>query len=132
MASELGGEPCLCERIPARLRRVLQWPLPLNRASAEDLELLPGIGPVRAAAIVAYRERHGPFGDPADLQRVHGIGPRTAARLAGELFSGGRDPACAGESGDPAGPKKRRSTIRKLWPVERESRQPGRRPSPGG
>ena len=51
-----------------------------NRASAEALALLPGIGPARAAAIVAERAR-GPFRRPGDLARVHGIGPRTVAKL---------------------------------------------------
>ncbi len=57
-------------------------PLDLNRASAETLEVLPGIGPGRAAAIVAYR-REQPFLRVADLERVDGIGPRTVARLEG-------------------------------------------------
>ena len=33
----------------------------LNLATAQDLDRLPGIGPAKAQAIVAYRERHGPF-----------------------------------------------------------------------
>ncbi len=53
-----------------------------NAASAEDLTVLPGIGPARAAAIVAQRERAS-FCRPEDLERVHGLGPRTVARLRG-------------------------------------------------
>lgn len=53
----------------------------LNRATAEDLELLPGIGPVRAAAILAHRERTGGFADLEALEEVHGIGPATLERL---------------------------------------------------
>ncbi len=45
------------------------------------LELLPGIGPARAAAIVREREANGPFGTAADLARVHGIGPDTVRRI---------------------------------------------------
>ncbi len=55
-------------------------PLDLGRASREDLEALPGIGPRRAAAIEAARVR-GPFCHARDLMRVSGIGPRTSARL---------------------------------------------------
>ena len=57
-------------------------PLDLNRSSARALEALPGIGPGRAAAIVAYRKQH-PFERVEDLERVPGIGPRTVAGLAG-------------------------------------------------
>jgi competence protein ComEA len=53
----------------------------VNRARIAELATLPGIGPVRAEAIVLYRVRHGPFSRLADLQRVDGIGPDTVARL---------------------------------------------------
>jgi competence protein ComEA len=51
-----------------------------NRATAEELTLLPGIGPARAAAIVAERTRR-PFQRPEEIERVHGIGPRTVDKL---------------------------------------------------
>lgn len=54
----------------------------INRASAAELQALPRVGPVLAARIVAHREAHGPFRSSTDLQRVPGIGARTAARLA--------------------------------------------------
>lgn len=53
----------------------------LNAADAAALQTLPGIGPVTAAAIIAYRAEHGPFTDLAQLQDVSGIGPATFARL---------------------------------------------------
>jgi competence protein ComEA len=94
--------PCACGDWPAALRRVLELPLPLNRASAADLETLSGVGPGRAAAIVAERARNGPFGSPGELARVHGIGTATAERLSPALFSQGPDPACrAGLPGNP-------------------------------
>lgn len=49
--------------------------LSLNSATAAELEALPGIGPVLAMNIVAYREAHGPFARIEDLLRVAGIGP---------------------------------------------------------
>jgi competence protein ComEA len=57
-------------------------PLDLNRASAAELDELPGIGPSRAAAIVEHRERHGPFAVPGDLRAVPGIGEVTFQNLA--------------------------------------------------
>lgn len=50
-------------------------PVDLNRATAGELERLPGVGPATAAAIVDDRERNGPFGVVDDLDRVPGIGP---------------------------------------------------------
>ena len=57
-------------------------PLAINDASAEELQRLPRVGPVLAARIVAERQARGPFRTVADLERVPGIGQRTAARLA--------------------------------------------------
>lgn len=54
----------------------------LNRASATELEELPGIGPVLAGRIVAWRDEHGPFREPGDLREVPGIGERTFQLLA--------------------------------------------------
>lgn len=46
----------------------------LNAADAGALEQLPGVGPVLASNIVAYRERNGPFEAIEDLLSVSGIG----------------------------------------------------------
>lgn len=53
----------------------------LNRASATELEELPGIGPAIAGEIVADRDRHGPFATVDDLLRVRGIGPAKLSAL---------------------------------------------------
>jgi len=58
---------------------VLEGKLNLNRASTEELQKLPGVGPVLAARIVAFREEHGPFRTVDDLLQVSGIGPKTLA-----------------------------------------------------
>ena len=56
--------------------------LDLNRASSEALQVLPGIGPSRASAILETRSAR-PFENVADLARVHGIGPKTIEGLKG-------------------------------------------------
>ncbi|MDQ3854880.1 MAG: ComEA family DNA-binding protein [Chloroflexota bacterium] len=56
-------------------------PVNLNTASADELDALPGIGPAKAAAIVEYRRKHGPFRSAAELQEVPGIGPKLWASL---------------------------------------------------
>ena len=54
---------------------LLGRPLDLNRASAEDLAAVPGIGSGLAAEVVRERDEHGPFRSPDALRRVRGIGP---------------------------------------------------------
>lgn len=55
----------------------------VNRATAEQLDVLPGVGPATAAAIVTERERNGPFLGVDDLDRVPGIGPAKLEALRG-------------------------------------------------
>jgi hypothetical protein len=62
-------------------------------ADAAALEHLPGIGPVRSAALVAARAERA-LCRAQDLMHVHGIGARTLERLRPYLTFGG-DPRCA-------------------------------------
>jgi competence protein ComEA len=62
--------------------------LDLNSATVEELSTLPGIGPKRARAIVAYRERHR-FARTRELRRIRGIGPKTFVRLQAHVTIGG-------------------------------------------
>lgn len=57
-------------------------PLNINEATAEDLRLLPGIGPKLALRIVEARARVGRFANLSDLDAVPGIGPKKLAQLA--------------------------------------------------
>jgi competence protein ComEA len=53
----------------------------INSASAKELEELPGIGPVLAQRIVAYRQQNGSFASVEDLKLVKGIGDAIFARV---------------------------------------------------
>lgn len=53
----------------------------VNRAAAAELETLPGVGPVLASRIVAFREENGPFSTVEDLLSVPGIGEAKLAAL---------------------------------------------------
>ncbi|WP_138444280.1 ComEA family DNA-binding protein [Sinomonas susongensis] len=53
----------------------------LNTASAQELAQLPRVGPVLAQRIVEYREQHGRFSSPEDLDGVPGIGPKMLESL---------------------------------------------------
>jgi hypothetical protein len=88
-------------RGPARL--LFGQTLDLNRASARSLEVLPGIGPRRAAAIVLERQARR-FDSIEGLRRVPGIGPRTVSRLAGWVAVPGRASA---PDGSPAADRSR-------------------------
>ena len=56
-------------------------PIDLNTASAELLEALPGIGPVRAGDIVADRGVNGPFLTVEQIMRLQGIGATTKTNI---------------------------------------------------
>ena len=53
----------------------------INTASETELEALPGVGPVTAAAIIDYRTQNGPFSAVDDLIDVSGIGPSTLEQI---------------------------------------------------
>ena len=50
-------------------------PVHLNSATAEQLDALPGVGPVTAQKILDYRQKHGAFSSVDELDAVPGIGP---------------------------------------------------------
>lgn len=53
----------------------------LNRASVDELETLPGIGPRLAERIVAFRETNGPFGTLDELLDVNGVSDKVLAAI---------------------------------------------------
>ncbi|MEA4902305.1 helix-hairpin-helix domain-containing protein [Desulfitobacterium sp.] len=60
----------------------------INTAGASELDKLPGIGPALAERIIQYRNEHGAFSKPEDLQGVSGIGAKTYEKMASMLTVG--------------------------------------------
>lgn len=60
---------------------IVGLPIDVNAASARSLQVVPGIGPKRAEAIVLERERGGAFATVEALTRVPGVGPATVEEL---------------------------------------------------
>jgi competence protein ComEA len=58
-------------------------PVNINSATADQLDVLPGVGPATAAAIVTHRLQHGPFQTVEQLGDVRGIGPAKLDALRG-------------------------------------------------
>ncbi len=54
----------------------------LNTATLAQLDVLPGVGPVTAQAILDYRSKHRRFTTVEELQEVDGIGAKTYAQIA--------------------------------------------------
>jgi competence protein ComEA len=72
-----GSAPAGADGAPA------SGPLSLSSATAEQLDALPGVGPVTAQKIVDYRTQHGAFHSVDELDAISGIGPARIADLRG-------------------------------------------------
>lgn len=53
----------------------------INSATSEELQAIPGIGPVLAGRIIEYRTTYGPFASIDELANVKGIGEKTLAKM---------------------------------------------------
>ncbi len=74
-----------------RVKETEDMRIDLNRADAEELQQISGIGPVLSEAIVAWREENGPFRQAEDLLQVPGIGEKTVEAMKDYVVIGGAD-----------------------------------------
>jgi competence protein ComEA len=77
----LSAGPSTSPSSPASQSTSASGPIDLNTATVEQLDKLPGVGPVTAAAIVAWRDAHGKFTSVDQLGDVDGIGPARLEKL---------------------------------------------------
>ena len=71
--------------MPGKKAMPAMGPVNLNTADEAMLRGVKGIGPVKAKAIVAYRQQNGPFKSVDDLKKVKGIGDKTLAQLKDQV-----------------------------------------------
>ena len=82
LGSSVSGGPPVASASPAAPGKgAPAEPVDLNTATVEQLDALPGIGPVMAAAIVAWRDTNGKFNSVDQLGDVDGIGPARLDKL---------------------------------------------------
>jgi competence protein ComEA len=63
-------------------------PININTANSEELQLVPGIGPVTAEKILQMRKSYGPFKSVDDLRAIRGIGPKRLEKMRKYLTVG--------------------------------------------
>jgi len=73
----------------------------INTATKEELDALPGIGPVKAQAIIDYRNANGPFKSPQDIMKVKGIKEGEFGKIKDQISVTGATSAPAAKAAAP-------------------------------
>jgi competence protein ComEA len=88
-------------------------PVNVNKADAATIaKSLDGIGPAKAAAIVAWRDAHGPFKNVDEVGQIKGIGAATLERNRQAILLSGDAPAADADTAKAAPPKGRRKAAK--------------------
>jgi comEA protein len=82
----------LAATLPAK-KKPPAAPVNLNTATSEELQLVPGIGPVTAEKILQMRKSYGAFKSVDDLSAIRGIGPKRLEKMRKYLTVGKATPA---------------------------------------
>jgi len=67
----------------------VQYPIDINTATQAELESLPGIGPITAQDIIAFRDQNGAFRTIEEIENVPGIGQKTFETIKEFITAGG-------------------------------------------
>jgi competence protein ComEA len=82
--------PDTARNSPANIHAIspsnITYPIDINQATLEEFVSLPGIGPTKAAEIIAYRDFHGSFNAVTDLLNVPGIGPQIFEEISSYII----------------------------------------------
>jgi len=81
ISTERGRIEVSTQPLPAPYRVTLAIPLSLNESSPEELDAIPGIGPVLARRIIDHRSRYGLFTTVDELTKVPGFGEMRLSRI---------------------------------------------------
>lgn len=94
--ARLMQKPAVDKRAGGKKEEALTEKIDLNRATAEELQRLPSVGPALSARIITAREKQ-PFRKVDDLRRVSGIGAKTLEKLRPHVVVGGEAKQAARE-----------------------------------
>ena len=82
VANQTLPSPAVAAPESAETASPVRTPVRINHATAKELQALPGVGPVLAERIIAYRTEHGALRSLAETRQIKGIGPWMMQRLA--------------------------------------------------
>jgi competence protein ComEA len=73
---------------PSTVKPAVTGTININTASIADLQRLPGIGAKTASRVVEYRQKNGPFKKVEELMNVRGVGEKSFLKLKGQISVG--------------------------------------------
>jgi competence ComEA-like helix-hairpin-helix protein len=79
---------CAIPAVLAANKKPPAAPINLNTATSDELQQVPGIGPVTAEKILQMRKSYGPFKSVDDLRAIRGIGPKRLEKMRKYLVAG--------------------------------------------
>ncbi len=86
-ASILSGSVYAANK-PAEEKKAVNIMVNINKASADEMAALPGIGEKTAKLIIEYRNKNGSFKKPEDIRKVKGVGEKLFEKIKGNITVG--------------------------------------------